>query len=277
MPESAAPEDELGADGPCSKAPYAFEHAGATMIVEEESSGPRTFVLLHGLGMGRTVFVGLTAELAALGRVYAVDLPGYGQAPEPPRTLTMERHADLIAAFLRSRGGRRAVVVGHSMGSQIAAEIAARHPDLVEAAVLMAPTVDARARTWHQQALRLGRDLLRENPRVLFIGAREYARSWPNFPRELRAVLAHSPERAYANVKAPALVMRGQKDPVAPREWCEVVTAMLPDGEYTEIPGHRHETMIRDAGPAAERIAGFLARIEAPYDSSGAAESPVEI
>jgi pimeloyl-ACP methyl ester carboxylesterase len=255
------PDDELGADGPGATAPYEFTHAGATMIVEEErSSGPHTFVLLHGLGMGRSVFIRLTARLASAGHVLAVDLPGYGEAPEPPKTLSMERAADHIAALLRARGTSPAVIVGHSMGSQIAAEVAVRHPELVRSIVLIAPTVDARARTWHQQALRLGRDLIRENPRVLFIGAREYLRSWPNFRRELKAVLAHRPEDTYPRVTVPALVMRGQKDPVAPREWCVDVARMIPNAELTEIPGHRHETMIKDAGPAAHRILGFLDR-----------------
>ncbi len=97
-----------------------FAHAGATLIAEispgsdsPDPGGP-SYVLLHGIGMGRTIFAELIEHLGDGGRVQtiAIDLPGYGTAPEPARVLTMERTADLVAAFLRSRGGAPAVIVG---------------------------------------------------------------------------------------------------------------------------------------------------------------------
>ncbi|WP_327036879.1 alpha/beta fold hydrolase [Microbacterium sp. CH12i] len=84
-----------------------FVHGGATLIAEDFGTGVRPYVLIHGIGMGRSVYLDFVERLS--GRIIALDLPGFGEAPEPVRTLTMERHADLIAAFLRSikRFGRR--------------------------------------------------------------------------------------------------------------------------------------------------------------------------
>ena len=77
-----------------------FSHAGATLVVESFGRGARTFLFLHGIGMGRLAFRGLAGHLRGRGRFIAVDLPGYGAAPEPPRILTMARTADLLAALL---------------------------------------------------------------------------------------------------------------------------------------------------------------------------------
>lgn len=236
-----------------------FTHAGATLIAEERGAGETVFLLVHGIGMGRKVFGDLTTLLAEHGRVVAVDQPGYGDAPEPPRTPTMERTADLLAAFVRSRGYGPVVVVGHSMGSQVSTELAARHPGLVARLVLVAPTVDERARRALPQLTRLARDLAAESPKVLFLGAREYLRAGPNLRRKLKAMLVHRPEDAYPRVDAPALVLRGEKDPVSPPEWCRRVVALLPDASFAEVVGHGHETMIRDPEPAARLILRFAA------------------
>ncbi len=242
-----------------SSAPVAFTHAGATLVAQAhgDPEAAQTLVLLHGMGMGRTVFADLVEAVDGRFRIVAIDLPGYGDAPEPARTLTMERTADLVAAFLRHTAERPVTVLGHSMGTQVAAEIAARHGALVRRLVLVAPTVDRRHRRAGSQLARLALDLLNESPRVLWAGAREYLRAGPHLRRKLHAMLAHEPERAYPRVGVPALVIRGDQDLVCPQRWCAEVAALLPDARTVVIPGHGHETLIRDATPAARAIIPF--------------------
>lgn len=241
-----------------------FAHAGATLIAETTGPAPApgapTYVLIHGIGMGRSIFADLALHLThrAPARIIAIDLPGYGEAPEPTRVLTMERTADLIAAYLRSRAVERAVIVGHSMGTQVAVEVAARHPEVVERVVLIAPTVDRRERTAALQVLRLAQDLAVESPRVIVMGAREYLRAGPHLRAKFRAMLIHRPETTYPRVLAPTLVLRGENDYVCSPAWCRFVTASLHDGRLAEVPGHGHETMIRDAAPAAALIDEFV-------------------
>ncbi|WP_460798020.1 alpha/beta fold hydrolase [Microbacterium sp. GXF0217] len=235
-----------------------FEHGGATLIVETFGEG-RPFVLLHGIGMGRSVYLELTSRLH--GQIIAVDLPGFGEAPEPVRTLTMERHADLVAAYLRSAGVAGSIVIGHSMGSQIAAELAARHPDLVAGVVLAGPTVNNASRNVGAQARYLLVDLIGERPIVLWRGAREYLRGGPHLIRKMRATIVHEPEDAYRRIRCPVLVLRGETDPLAPLSWCREILDCIPGAELKEIPDHGHGTLISDAGPAAQLIQGFAARV----------------
>ncbi|MBD3940389.1 alpha/beta hydrolase [Microbacterium sp. NEAU-LLC] len=233
-----------------------FAHAGATVVVERTGHGTPVYVLVHGIGMGRSVFGDLIRHLHD-GEVVAVDLPGYGEAPEPARVLTMERTADLLAAFLRERVGRPVVVVGHSMGAQVALEVAVRHAATVSHLVLVGPTVDPSARTAPRQLWRLLRDIAVESPRVIGRGTREYVRAGPRLRAKFRAMLVHRPEKVLHRAQAPALVIRGEDDLVAPRAWCRRVAEGLPRGRLVEIAGHGHETMIRDAAPAARLIRAF--------------------
>lgn len=226
-------------------------------MAERHGSGSPRYVLIHGIGMGRSVFSDLVSQLDGSGEVISIDLPGYGEAPEPPRVLTMERTADLVAAFLRARVGAPAVIIGHSMGAQVALEIGARHPETVSRLVLVGPTVDPAARTAPRQLSRLLRDIAVESPKVIALGAREYLRAGPRLRLKFRAMLVHRPEDVLAAVAAPTLVLRGEDDLVTPRAWCRTIVDGLPDGRLAEVPGHGHEAMIRDAAAAAALIREF--------------------
>lgn len=234
-----------------------FAHGGATLVAETRGTGPRTFVLLHGVGMGRSVFADAVERLRPHGRVIALDLPGYGEAPEPSRTPTIERMADLVAAFLVARVPGEIILVGHSMGTQVAVEVVSRHPGTAARVVLVGPTIDPRVRRVLPLLSRFLADLVDENPRVLAAGAREYLRAGPNLRKKIRAMRAHRPEDAYPRVAVPALVIRGADDLVCPRDWCRAVVAALPDARLSEVPDRGHETLIRDAAPTVARILVF--------------------
>lgn len=170
----------------------------------------------------------------------------------------MERTADLVAAFIRARAVGPVVVVDHSMGTQVAVEVAARHPDLVQNVVLIAPTVNRRERTAQQ-----GCGSHRISPSKALVSsswARESVRAGPRLRAKMRAMLVHRPEIIYPRVRVPTLVLRGENDDVCPRSWCRFVAASLPHGRLAEVPGHGHETMIRDAEPAAAMIRTFVKR-----------------
>ena len=233
-----------------------FAHAGATLVAERRGRGEHVYVLIHGIGMGRSVFTDLERHLGD-GEVVAFDLPGYGEAPEPRRVLTIERTPDLVAAYLGARVRTPAVLIGHSMGAQVALEVAVRHPALADRIVLIGPTVDPAARTAPRQLWRLLRDIAVESPVVIARGAREYVRAGPRLRAKFRAMLRHRPEDVLPRVRMPALVLRGEHDIVAPQQWCRRVADTLPDGRLAEVAGHGHETMIQDAAPAARIIREF--------------------
>lgn len=228
---------------------------------ESESASNRTFVLVHGIGMGRIVFDGIGSELAAEGRVLAVDLPGFGNSPEPGSAATLEQTAEVVAQFVRDRASTPAVLVGHSMGTQIVAEVAFRHPELVEALVLIAPTVNRSERSAMRQGLRMAQDLVGESPKVLLLGIREYAKTSPRwFLNKLRFMMAHRIEEICPGIEAPTLVLSGESDCVCPRAWAREVMHALPHGEFEQIPDRGHEAIIRSPEPVASMILDFVRR-----------------
>lgn len=228
-----------------------------------DTSGPatRTFVLVHGIGMGRLVFDGVGEVLSGYGRVLAVDLPGFGDSPEPGSAATLEETAAEVAEFIRREAGGPVVLVGHSMGTQVVAEIAVHRPELVSELVLIAPTVNVHERTARQQALRMLQDLGGTGPRTLLLGLWEYAKTSPLwYLRKLRFMLHHRIEAICPRISRPTLVMRGERDRVCPRGWVSEVAEAIPGSEMREIPQHGHEAVIENPEPAASMIVEFVLR-----------------
>jgi pimeloyl-ACP methyl ester carboxylesterase len=87
-----------------------------------------TIALLHGAGFDHTTWALHSRWFAHHGfGVLAPDLPGHGRSAGAPLA-TIADMADWTAALLDAAGAPKAKLVGHSMGSLIALETAARHP-----------------------------------------------------------------------------------------------------------------------------------------------------
>lgn len=92
-----------------------------------------TIVLLHGAGFDQTTWALHSRWFAHHGfSVLAPDLPGHGRSSGAPLS-TIADMADWTAALLDASGVAKAKLIGHSMGSLIAIETAARHPAKVSA------------------------------------------------------------------------------------------------------------------------------------------------
>lgn len=60
-----------------------------------------------------------------------VDLPGFGGVPGAERRLSIETLADLAVRAVRDRGAEGLVMIGQSMGAQVAVEAGLRHTEVV--------------------------------------------------------------------------------------------------------------------------------------------------
>src|SRR6201987_1863867 len=94
-------------------------------------------VLIHGAGFDHTAWALHSRWFAHNGfSVLVPDLPGHGRSAGPTLSSIAEM-ADWIAALLSATDATKAHLIGHSMGSLIAIETAARHPDKVSALSLI--------------------------------------------------------------------------------------------------------------------------------------------
>ncbi len=87
-------------------------------------------MLVHGLCCDHSYFTPQFEYFSNKHRVVAIDLRGHGQSDKPQQSYTMEAFADDVVWLCGQLGLVRPVVIGHSMGSVIAFDLAARYPAL---------------------------------------------------------------------------------------------------------------------------------------------------
>lgn len=112
---------------------------GTKLAYAEMGSGPHTLVLVHGLGSYMPAWTHNVDALASRYRVIAVDLPGYGKSDKPDAPYSMKYFARSLRALLDELGVTQPVLVGHSMGGQIAMTYALMYPNGYAGLVLTSP------------------------------------------------------------------------------------------------------------------------------------------
>ncbi len=89
--------------------------------VQETGKGDEAFVLLHGFGGSSFTWHKWLPALEEKGRVFQVDLKGFGRAPKPDDGLySPDDQARLITRLIHDRDLRRVTLIGHSFGGGVA-------------------------------------------------------------------------------------------------------------------------------------------------------------
>lgn len=219
------------------------ERIGDCVVTVRSTGRGEPVVLVHGIGVSSRYFQRLAAELASSNTVYAIELPGFGASPESRRTLSVPELGGLVISVLRRLDLSGVVLVGHSMGCQVATETAAGAPELVHKLVLLGPTVNDQERSIRMQALRLVQDTLRESPAVNWMVFTDYLRAIVPYIRTLPAMVGHKLEEALPRVSCPVVLIRGARDPIVPADWLLRLAAANPNSVIVEVPGVPHVLM----------------------------------
>ena len=95
-------------------------------------------VVAHGFTAQGLLYAQSLSRLVGMGfKVIAVDTPGHGRTPLPRRApATLSAHAAVLDRVIRHLGIEHAVMLGHSMGGRLVAEVAAGDPERVVSLVL---------------------------------------------------------------------------------------------------------------------------------------------
>ncbi|HTI35567.1 MAG TPA: alpha/beta hydrolase [Miltoncostaea sp.] len=221
------------------------------------SEGP--VVMLHGLGVSSASLGPLALALAERHAVAIVDLPGFGRTATD-RVWTTAEVADAVAIALERRSLRRVTLVGHSWGCHVAGMVAAAHPELVSRLVMLSPGFDGGRGGALALVGRLALDAPLERPSLIAGATVDYLHAGPRrVIRTLRDAASLRLADIVAEVRAPLMVVRGSRDPLATARWASTLAgrAQVP-ATIAEIPRAAHG-LGHDAPHAVARaIEAFL-------------------
>jgi len=120
---------------------------GGRTIFYAETGDPAQppVAFIHGTPGSWMAFGGYLGDdkLRRAAHMIAVDRPGFGRSGYKQVVLSLREQAALLAPVLREAfKGRRAILVGHSLGAPIAVRLTMDNPDLVDGLVLVSPSID---------------------------------------------------------------------------------------------------------------------------------------
>ena len=138
-PGENATANDLLATGAAPNARVITVDGRSTVIAEAGSAADPALVLVHGFGGSTFGWRAVMAPLAARGwHVIALDLPGFGLSAKLwSADYGHEAQARFVLATMDQLGVERAVIVGHSMGGNVVAWVAALAPERVAGLALI--------------------------------------------------------------------------------------------------------------------------------------------
>jgi abhydrolase domain-containing protein 6 len=253
----------------------------------ERGSGP-ALLLVHGFGGDKESWLPLVRFLPRHRRVLVIDLPGHGAAsPIDPVRASAAAQARVLAAVAAKLGIERLDLVGNSMGGGISLRLAADHPALVRALVLIGSVGPVVTKSDVGEALDRG-----DNPLVPRDGAESgkfmklVMEKPPKLPRALQryaiAERARGAERLaalfggwnqpapgdgipdgarLAAVRAPALIIHGARDRVIHPATAEALARSLPHAQLAVLDGIGHVPQLEASRRVARLIEDFLGSV----------------
>jgi pimeloyl-ACP methyl ester carboxylesterase len=249
--------------------------------------GAPTFLFVHGFLDDATVWGDVTSVLADKANTVSYDLPGFGSRTGSVSDighLTLESLAAEAADIVTGLGAR-VIVVGQSMGSQVAEMLAADHPDQVAGLVLLTPVpltgthlpdeaiAPFRALGGDVAAQRAARAQLSPSlgecrlDRLTAIGAAvlpgvvaRYADVWNAGVADASAVSAFT---------GPVLLIRGGADGFVTEQLLAIVRPRFPQARVDVIEGGGHWMHVEDPEEIADILIDFADGITDEQPATG--------
>jgi len=228
-------------------------------------------VLIHGAGGMHLYWPPEIRRLAGY-CVYAIDLPGHGKSAICDGQQSIGEYARHLVQWLESVQLRRAVLVGHSMGSAIALTLAIHHPEYVVGLGLIGG--GARLKV-HPDLLNYVADLTTFEKAADLLVSYSFSSTAPPRMVELasRRLLETRQSVLYGDLQAcnrfdvmdklgavnqPTLVVCGADDQMTPLRYAQFLTSAIPNARLSVIPKTGHMVMMEQPRLVADSLLAFL-------------------
>jgi 3-oxoadipate enol-lactonase len=257
-----------------------IEPARGIHHVVEGPAGAPTVLLVHPLGVTHRLWDATATALRERYRVVRYDVRGHGGSVVPPGPYTLAQMAGDARALLDGLGVEAVHVVGMSMGGCIAMAFALAHPERVRSLLLCDTTAcygPAVTPMWEDrirvaETAGMTPELVERTMAIWFSPA--YRAAHTDVVDRVAAMLAATDPRGYAAsiraigwadqrerigaIRAPTLVVVGEKDPGTPVAMSREIVDRIVGARLVVLPGAMHCAPVEAADAFYGELAAFL-------------------
>jgi pimeloyl-ACP methyl ester carboxylesterase len=229
---------------------------------DPEGAALPPIVMLHGLTVSGTYFRPIASLIDDRYAIYVPDMPGSGRSPSP-QNWSLPSLTTQLADWMEAHDLTSAIVVGNSVGAQVATWLATTRPDLVRALVLISPTHDPSISNMFQLLIRAITDVPRERISLWTIWIPDLVRTGARRSLTmLRQMFTDDQLERLGDVRQRALVIGGERDPIVSSDWVRDMASRMPNGEAIIIPDGSHALNYSNA---PELVAAIDRAIDLPF------------
>lgn len=245
---------------------------GLSVHYEVTGSGP-DILLLHGWGSSMEVYARIIAAFSDRFRFTAVDFPGCGGSEILKEPWGVAEYADFILAFIKQAGLENPMVFGHSHGGRMALYMAGKGllapPKIVvfgAAGLKQKKTAGQKLRLysfktakWFLTLPGLRKWTAGTLDRVrAYFGSADYNAAPPVMRQTLVRLVNEDIRSVLPAVKAPTLLIWGEKDTATPLSDGKIMEHLIPDAGLCVVSGAGHYSFLERPGQVESILEAFL-------------------
>jgi 3-oxoadipate enol-lactonase len=238
--------------------------------------------LIHSLALDRSVWDGVVARLKDEAAVLTFDCRGHGRSPRTPGAYTAQVFARDLAELLDHVGWDTSVVVGCSMGGNVAQAFAGEYPQRVSALGLIDTTawygadaaakfkeraeiartkglrdmIDFQLTRWFSDGFRANHPEVLKRMTDIFV-----ANDVDCYGASCELLGAADTRAQLGSFKMPTAIVVGEEDYATPVAMARQLHEAIPQSTLNIIAGARHLTPIECPDRIAAELRGLLARV----------------
>jgi 3-oxoadipate enol-lactonase len=242
--------------------------------------GAPWLVLSHSLACSVRMWDPQIAALKGSYRILAYDTRGHGASEAPKGAYTLEMLADDLKALLDHVGAKNPHYCGLSMGGMIGQTFALKYPGVFRTLMLADTSSGFPAQVWPlwQERIRIAEEkgmapLVQPTLERWFTEA--FRQSHPQPVAGIAKLIASTPVAGYVGcchaipkinltarlkeIKAPILVLCGDKDPGTPPAMSEAIRDNAPGSKLVMIPDAAHLSNLEQPAAFTKAMQDFIA------------------
>lgn len=212
-------------------------------------------IVLHGWGANINTVMSIINITKDKFRVHAIDLPGFGESEKPKMAIDGFEYAEIVKEYMDKKGIKKATLIGHSFGGKLSIILGSKYPEVVEKIVLVnsAGLIPKRSLKYYLKVYSF-KTLKSIYKKIIFweedsrkmerfykkFGSTDYKDADGVMRQILVKVVNENLEGLLSSIKAPTLIIWGDKDTATPLYMGEKMEREIKDSGLVVLKGTGH-------------------------------------